>query len=249
MTQVVKQGCPLAGLVGGNGGHGWNWYQYARSNPLRWVDPSGPRPVEDAGPVQDPIEDETDNPTDVPSDYGYELNEYTIDYARFFDEEFEVVYSADNADEPITVAYDDLMLILGEDLDFGSEVPFGAEFTVPEESTLEIAKDGETFVLEGSGTVSLPEAIDAYNRVVSTEEFETAIRRGMAREKIIGGAQVVGGLAFSFVSLAAAAPAFVAAQAEPSPFAEMAIATGAIEGLRAGGIFAVAGAVSRQGDE
>jgi hypothetical protein len=213
---------------------GVNWFVYVSNNPLRFVDPTGLRDVEEAGDVA--------SSNDVPFEYGYELNEYTIDYRRFLDEDFEITYYDDYAGGPITVAYDDLELVLGEDLDFGSEVPFDAVFTVPEGSVLEIAKDDVVFALDGTGATSLPDSLERYNQVVSTEAYERAVRRGLVRERVIGTAQVLGGVAFAVGSFSAAVPAMAAAQLEPTPVAEMAIAGGAIEGMRAGLIFAATGA-------
>jgi RHS repeat-associated protein len=77
---------------------GVNWFVYVSNNPLRFVDPTGLRDVEEAGDVA--------SSNDVPFEYGYELNEYTIDYRRFLDEDFEITYYDDYAGGPITVAYE-----------------------------------------------------------------------------------------------------------------------------------------------
>ena len=108
---------------------------------------------------------------------------------------FTIEYYEDT-DAPIVVNIDGEDLFVGEDLDFGDQIPSDAEVAVPEGAYLEIANDQATYgFLEGADI-----SVDGYKAAVAewmaSAEYADALQHQRARGWVnlgLAGAQILGG--------------------------------------------------------
>jgi len=146
-----------------------NWYSYTSNNPVKYVDPTGME------------------------------GEYTIDLTQYENQDFQIDFYVDNNEDPITARFDGETYSIGEDLVIGDSVPFDADFSVPEGSSLEIkGDDSTTFKMHSTGDVNLPESIGEFNKYVQSDNYKQALKEEQKMQGYsnlgVAGLEIAGGL-------------------------------------------------------
>jgi hypothetical protein len=144
------------------------------NNPLKYVDPNGLFDWYDphgTGQSNPGYEYEGSSREIINPEYSYEQNDYTIDYKSLNSIPLTIsFYDDSNAD--ISVTFDGQTYVLGQDIDFGDSIPFDAEFDVPDGTRIELQNDQFRVTLGDVEGISLPEAMENFNRFVTSEEFK-----------------------------------------------------------------------------
>lgn len=121
-------------------------------------------------------------------------------------------YYEQTTEAPITITIDGEELTVGDDIDYGAEVPTDARVNVPDGAYIEMSNESGSYKFSEGADISLDGFRAAWAEYTQTEEYQTALRRQSTQGWInmgIGLVEMGGGLWVGSKGVAAGGGFFV----------------------------------------